>query len=118
VAKVYDSLPPDERAQAAIFGKNYGEAAAVDFFGPRYGLPKAISGHMGYYVWGPGNWNGKVLIAIVRNDTALKQGFGDVEQAASVGTRYSMPDEHVNIYVCRDPKFTVQEMWPLTKLYD
>jgi hypothetical protein len=34
VAHIYHTLPPDERATAAILASNYGEAAAVDFFGP------------------------------------------------------------------------------------
>ena len=47
----------------ALKGKSYyllpiypmlGEAAAIDFFGPRYGLPKAISGHQTYFLWDPG----------------------------------------------------------------
>src|SRR6185503_1380631 len=44
VARVYQSLTPEEQQRTAIFGSNYGQAAAIDFFGPLYGLPKAISG--------------------------------------------------------------------------
>jgi 4-amino-4-deoxy-L-arabinose transferase-like glycosyltransferase len=44
VARVYHALPPDEKARTAIFSNGWGEAAAVDFYGPRYGLPRAISG--------------------------------------------------------------------------
>ena len=117
VAKVYDSLPPDERKEAAIFAQNYGEAAAIDFFGPRYGLPKAVSGHMSYYVWGPRDWNGKVVITIGGRESALRRIFGSVEQVATVGTKYSMPDEHVPVYLCRNPKFPINQLWPLAKLY-
>ncbi|MBV8116695.1 MAG: glycosyltransferase family 39 protein, partial [Candidatus Eremiobacteraeota bacterium] len=45
VARIYGALPPDQRAQAAIVANNYGEAAAIDFFGKRDGLPPALSGH-------------------------------------------------------------------------
>src|ERR1019366_8079951 len=45
VAKIYNGLPPDVRPKTAIFGQNYGQAGAVDLFGPKYGLPNAISGH-------------------------------------------------------------------------
>src|SRR5215212_6596992 len=44
VARVYDRLPPEERSEACVLTGNYGEAGAIDFFGPKYGLPKAISG--------------------------------------------------------------------------
>ncbi|WP_333647868.1 glycosyltransferase family 39 protein [Candidatus Binatus sp.] len=117
VAKVYDSLPPNERAQTAIFTSNYGEAAAIDFFGPRYGLPKAISGHMSYYLWGPGDRDIKVGIVIGAKEEDLKQTFGSVEQVAMVGTEYSMPFEHGPVYLCRDPKLPIQQLWPRAKVY-
>ena len=117
VAKVYWSLPPEERGEAAIYARNYGEAAAIDFFGPRYGLPKAISGHMSYYLWGPGDHSGKVLITIGSREEGLKRAYGSVVKAATVGTRYSMPDEHGPIFVCRDPRKSMLELWPLTKVY-
>ena len=50
---VFHSLTTEEQAKTAIFANNYGEAGAIDFFGPRYGLPKAISGHQTYFYWGP-----------------------------------------------------------------
>lgn len=117
VAKVYDDLPPVERSQTAIFGSNYGEAAAIDFFGPRYGLPNAVSGHMSYYTWGPGEHPANVLIVIGSREDELKRVFGSVEQVATVGTQYSMPDEHQPIFVCRDPKIALKDAWPLTKKF-
>ena len=44
VAPVYNRLPPDVRAKTAIFAPNYGVAGAIDLFGPKFGLPWAISG--------------------------------------------------------------------------
>jgi hypothetical protein len=117
VAKVYDSMPPNERAKTAIYTRNYGEAAAIDFFGPRYGLPKAISGHMSYYLWGPRNWGGKIAITIGVNEADLKQIFASVDQAATLDTEYSMPDEQAPIYICRNPTLPLAQMWPQTKLY-
>jgi Dolichyl-phosphate-mannose-protein mannosyltransferase len=117
VAKVYWSLPPAERGQAAIFASNYGEAAAIDFFGPRYRLPKAISGHMSYYLWGPRGATGQVLIVIAPGGRDLQRVFRTVEKAADVGTRYSMPDEHVGVFVCRGPKMPINRLWPLAKRY-
>lgn len=118
VAKVYWSLPPDDRKEAAILARNYGEAGAIDFFGPRYGLPKAISGHMAYYLWGPRDYSGKVVVAIGSRREGLERAFGRVEQVATVGTEYSMPDEHAGVFVCRDPKYTLKQLWPLAKIYN
>jgi hypothetical protein len=54
VARVYYSLTPDERARTAIFGNSYAEAGAIDFYGPKYGLPHAIGNHQNLLVLGPG----------------------------------------------------------------
>jgi hypothetical protein len=51
-AQVYHSLTPQEQTKTAIFANNYGEAGAIDFFGPNFGLPKAISGHQNYFLLG------------------------------------------------------------------
>lgn len=52
VAKVYNRLPPDGRSRTGILAGTYGDAGAIDFFGPRFGLPKSISPHQNYYFWG------------------------------------------------------------------
>ena len=45
-------------------GGNYGEAAAIDIYGSRLGLPPAISGHNNYWIWGPRGHDGSVVIEI------------------------------------------------------
>lgn len=52
VAEVYHSLPPEEQAKTAIYASNYGQAGAIDFFGAKYNLPKSISPHQSYFLWG------------------------------------------------------------------
>ena len=53
VAHVYHHLQPEDEKRVAIFCQNYGEAGAIDFFGPKLGLPPPISGHQNYFLWGP-----------------------------------------------------------------
>jgi hypothetical protein len=64
VARIYRALPPDQRAQAAIFASNYGEAAAIDFFGAKDGLPPVLSGHNQYWLWGTRGYSGNVVIDV------------------------------------------------------
>ena len=117
VGKVYQSLTPAEQSQTAIYAQNYGEAAAIDFFGPRYGLPKAVSGHMAYYIWGLPDHPVKILIAINGDEQGYRRAFGNVQSVATFGTKYSMPHEHGPIYLCKDPKVDLKPLWPQTKLY-
>jgi hypothetical protein len=119
VAKVYSSLPPEERANAAIFGNDYGQAGAIDLYGPKLGLPKAIGGHLTYWLWGPRNYTGEVTIVLGDNRQALERLFGRVEATAEVGNEYSMMSQHFTVFVCRDPKgWTFKEIWPRLKKWE
>lgn len=51
LAAAYWSLPQAERAQAAIYTENYGDASAVNVYRPD--VPEAIRGHQNYFLWGP-----------------------------------------------------------------
>ncbi len=64
VAGVFQSLSVEDQSRVAILTKNYGQAGAIDYFGPSYGLPHAISGHNNYYLWGPQHFSGDVVIAV------------------------------------------------------
>jgi hypothetical protein len=119
VAKVYFSLPPDERAKAAIFGNDYGQAGAIDMYGPKLGLPKSIGGHLTYWLWGPRGYTGEVTIVLGDNRQALERLFGRVEAAAEVGHPYAMASQHFTVFVCREPKgWTFAEIWPRLKKWD
>ena len=117
VAGVYHNLTPAEQRDAVVYASNYGEAGAIDFFGPRYGLPKVISGHMAYYIWGAPKREFKILIAINGDANGYRRGFGSVERVATFGNQYAMPHERGPIYLCRDPKVDLKQLWPQTKLY-
>src|SRR5213080_3887044 len=84
VARVYTSLPPDERKRAGIFCQNYGEAGAIDFFGPKYGLPPALSGHQNYFYWGPRDYTGEIMIVLDDDATDEREQFGSVEDRGLV----------------------------------
>ena len=117
VAGVYNSLPPQERAQTAIFGSNYGEASAIDIFGPKYGLPNAISGHQNYFFWGPRGYTGQVMIVIDSSDSYehLSTIFQSVEVAAHTNDPLAMPYENRSIFLCRGLNVPLAKAWPKTK---
>ena len=118
VADVYRRLAPEERARCAIYADNYGEAGAVDFLGKRYGLPKAISGHNNYFLWGPRNTTGEVMIVIGGKQEDLAKTFGQVELTATVVNEYAMPFESdLPIYLCRQLRKPLRELWPSVKKY-
>jgi hypothetical protein len=118
VAAVYWSLPPQDRARAVFFGNNYGEAAAIDVFGRRLGLPLAVSGHNNYYIWGPRGHDGSVIIIIGGSTQHYSELFSSFEIAGQIDTPYAMPYETDQpIYVLRGMKMPLQNYWPMVKAY-
>jgi hypothetical protein len=117
VANVYRALPPADRASACVFGQNYGQAGAIDLFGPRLGLPKAISGHNSYYFWGPRDCTGDVLIVIGDNRKRLEELFEQVEIGATYRCADCMPYEATKgVWVARRLRQgTLQSLWPAIK---
>jgi hypothetical protein len=118
IARVAATLPPEERAAARVFGQNYGEAGAIDFFGPELGLPPALSGHNSFFLWGPGDWSGEVLIVIDDERERLLELFESVEPAGRTDCTDCMPyEDDLPIWVCRRLKLPVAELWPRIKHY-
>ena len=117
VAQVYNSLPPEHRAKAAIFTQDYGQAGAIDFFGPKYGLPPALSGHQSYYLWGPRSYTGEVMVVLDARADAERRQFASVEDMGPVNiSPFAMPwERRQHIYVCRGLKMPLAKLWPMLK---
>jgi hypothetical protein len=115
VAKVYFSLPSSERAITAIFANSYGQAGAIDFFGPKYGLPKSISGHQNYWYWGPRGYTGEIVIVLGSDGQGDREHFATVEAAGRAEHPYSRLDEHFDIFLCRRLNVNLQTLWPAVK---
>jgi hypothetical protein len=117
VAHVYHHLRPEDEKRAAIFCQNYGEAGAIDLFGPKFGLPPAISGHQNYFLWGPRDWTGEVALVLDTRDDDERELFASVEDLGQiVSSPWAMPFERrTHIYLCRNPKMNVGGLWPRLK---
>ena len=118
VAEAYDKLSPEDRQRCAIFGQNYGQAGAIDFFGARMGLPNAISGHQSYYYWGPRSYTGECMIVMDDSPAKLSTEFDSWEKIATVYHPYSMPYQHFDVYLCRGLHLPLAQLWPKLKNWD
>ena len=118
VARIYHELPPERRAVTAIFANSYGQAGAIDFFGKKYGLPKAISNHQTYWLWGPRDYTGESVIVLGSDGTGDREHFASVEVAGRSDHPYSRRDEHFDIFLCRDLNTTLQALWPKAKKWN
>jgi hypothetical protein len=119
VARVYYSLPPSQRSQAAILASNYGEAAAIDFFGRDYGLPPVLSGDNQYWEWGTHGYSGNVVIDVhgdCRRDV-------DVFRVRRIVARFSNPwgrpfENGFPISVCEGITTPLATVWPKLRRYN
>jgi len=118
VARVYNSLPPEERAKTAIFGNNFAEAGAIDLLGPKYGLPKTIGGHQSYWLWGPRDYTGEIVIVLGDTAEGARQWFNSVEVAAELHHPYARPQENRPVLLCRGLKWPLKDVWARVKDWD
>jgi 4-amino-4-deoxy-L-arabinose transferase-like glycosyltransferase len=110
VAAIYRSLPPEERARTGIFTGNYGEAGAINLFGPALGLPRASSRHQNHWFWGPPADDYRNLIVLQWNLDDVKDNCRSYE-AFPHENRFGMAEENVPIYLCRDVEFDLRKIW-------
>lgn len=113
VARVFHALPPEKRERATVFAGNYGEAGAIDFYGPRLGLPPAVSAAGTYWFFGPGERPGDVLVAIGVPEEDLRRAFRTVAPAGRVAHPWAVEEERdLVVYVAEGPRRTLREVWP------
>jgi hypothetical protein len=111
VAQVYQKLPQEDRATAGILVGNYGEAGAINLYGGKYGLPRAMSGINSHWLRGFTQPPPKTVIAMGFRQESLRRWFASVELAGRVEIPYGVKNEEAGkpeIYVCRG----MREAWP------
>lgn len=112
VAAIRDSLPAEERATTGILTGNYGEAGAIDLYGPARGLPNAISGINSYWLRGYGDPPPQTLIVLGLSEQTMERNFESCALAGQIANRFGVKNEetmeHRDIYVCR----RLREPWP------
>jgi hypothetical protein len=119
VARASAALSEDERRRACVFGQNYGEAGAVEYFGRELGLPPAISAHNNWFLWGPGSCTGEILLVIGSDRESLGKLFAEVELGATFDCRDCMPyEDELPVWIARRPYADVPALWPRIKHFD
>jgi 4-amino-4-deoxy-L-arabinose transferase-like glycosyltransferase len=122
VADIYASLPESERAQTGILTGNYGEAGAINLYGPAHGLPEAISGINSYWYrgYGPGDGPQTAIVVGFQRIDALRI-FETCELAGEITNRYGVLNEetqyHRDIFLCRTLRRPWPDIWPEMRWY-
>lgn len=119
VAAVFHRLTPEEKVRCAVFADNYGRCGALDYYGRHYGLPKSIGKHNNYWIWGPREYTGDLMLILGGELRDHQEHFAQVEIVGSVSSSYCMPYENnLKIFLCRGLRTPLHELWKSLKLYD
>jgi hypothetical protein len=120
VARVWDRIPAGERSDAIILTGNYGEAGAIERFGPALGLPRPYSGHNTYWWWGPPPERTRTVVVVGWPRSYTSRFFGSVERAGTIRNAFDVRNEEEGaaILVARDPLRPLPAAWPALRHYD
>ncbi len=113
VAAVYRGLSPAEQAEVVLYGNNYGQAGALEFYGRAFALPRVVSLAGSFYLFGSGERPGRIVIFLgVELSDVAELGCASLAEVARVQNRWGVTEEQdVPILLCRQPKLTIQEVW-------
>jgi len=119
VSAVYQALPDSEKPSTVVLTQNYGEAGALEYYAPRYPLPRVISTHNSYWFWGYPEAGIKTVIVVRGEEEDHSKSCDEVTLAAVHTCRYCMPYENnAPIYVCRGLRRTLAEIWESDRSFE
>ena len=109
VAAVYRQAGPG----AVIFTANYGEAGAIDRYGAALHLPRAYSGHNGFWYWGPPHARPGPVVAVGIRESQLRR-FRGCRLAARIESSAGVDNDERGepIYRCAAPLRPWPQIWP------
>jgi hypothetical protein len=120
VADAFRSLPQADAAKAVVITANYGEAGALERYGPQYGLPAVYSGHNQLWFFGPPPEAATVAVTVGLPLRYLRTRFGSCVEAGQLdnGVDVANEEQGATVAVCRDPAGGWAAAWPDFQHYD
>jgi 4-amino-4-deoxy-L-arabinose transferase-like glycosyltransferase len=114
IAAVRRQVMNDDGAAAVALTSNYGEAGAIDRYGPPVGIPRGYSGHNGYWWWGPPDAPADApVVAVGLGKADLDRSFTGCRLARRLDNGYGLDDDEQGapVWVCRGPRGTWDSVW-------
>jgi hypothetical protein len=122
VARIRDSLPPGQRERVGVLTGDYGEAGAINLYGPQYGLPPAISGVNSFWARGFGIPAPQTVILVGFDQWYADEHFISCRIAGHLWNRYGVVNKettnHPDIFVCGPPRVGWPDFWKDFCSYD
>jgi hypothetical protein len=115
----FHDLSPSERDRATLVTANYGQAAGINRFGPALGVPRASSGHMTFFLWGPAVPTADVLVTVGLDRPWLLSACDSLTLAGESDHPLArLQERHLPIHICRGLRTPLLALWPTLKRFD
>jgi hypothetical protein len=84
---------PAERATGAIVAGNYGEASALEYYGPARRLPEPLSGHLSWQYWRPASLPQRFVLFVGYDPSNLARLCTSWRPLATIDNRFHLDNE-------------------------
>ena len=115
VARIRDGLPSQDGARVRILAGNYGEAGAINLYGPALGLPPVICPVNSFWERGYGDPPPELLIVLGSSREDLEDKFESCQLVGHITNREGVHNEettrHPDIFLCRHLRGDWRAMW-------
>ena len=105
VIQHYNSLSQSERDSCLIYGENYGQAGAINFYGKKHGLPSPICFNDNFIFWAPDSIANAPLIYINDEVGDIDFLFDSYKKIGQVDNKY-FRENGLQVYYCTQPRDT------------
>ncbi len=115
VADIRDTVPLEERSRLGILAGNYGEAGAINVYGPAYNLPHVISGMDSFWLWGYGDPPPETVIVVGLTPSEAYPLFETCTLAGTITNPYGVQNIETryfpDILLCRHLRQPWEQFW-------
>jgi hypothetical protein len=113
VAAAWDRIPLADRRSTSIVVDDYGEAAAIDLYGPAFGLPPALSGQNQYGLWGLRGQSPRDVVSVQYDAPSLRRYCVAVDVLGETFATYARRfEQRKAIALCRRVHPSLARLWP------
>ena len=75
MAAAYNTLDSNEKKNTILFCDNYGQAGAVNYYGPKYNLPQVFSDNASFLYWMPDSLKFENLVLLTDDENEMQHPF-------------------------------------------